>query len=980
MYIFSQFFILLLLTCLLVYKLPKKLIKPVVFLLTIFILLEIIAIYMLGDFIDYRFYNHLNINDIKGHLFQFKYHILVTFFLFFIFYFFIIFISRKIIFKIPFLVAFLLIVFNIYFLIQPNSIFGKLISIYKMTNVKEVAFNDALKLFNINIDNYPLKENLKIEKKGKNIIVMSLESLEYDLIDEKLTPNLFKLINKWPTMVKLKNIKGANYTAGSLYTCLTGVPALFNKQGNSIFQDATNIRLLNLGDIYQNMGFRTKYIIGNPYFSGIHDMLKIMNFNVINEENNLGKYNKIDNIGLHDYDVFEEAKKQLENIGDNSFAIYLSTINTHFPNGIFDERMKQFIGESGNTLEFSIKSVDYLIGDFLEYLEKKDLLEETAIFIYPDHLAMGPVKSDNERAIYFLSNMPILNEKYINKEITQMDFPRLIHDLSGIKSNAKFISDFESIKEVSNKDELNFVKLNQASLENKSRYDSGFNIKLTDNTVILENLKDNPLHTVPFKSDGILEVTFSDKFQFIEYKSYSLWKDALKIQDFTEKSKLLYLLIDIKDSKINKIYLGNKDNIGFFKDNYKSLIITENEVLSMIESQKLNNINKITYLYDKSILKISSSEFYTSKEIMSEIETYDKKYYLERGLNIIFMVNGILRIENYDTWESEEESKEFLLKIKSLMKNKSFWTIVSHDAFKTSYDGYQEELENIGLSKLSKLDGLNAYISYYNINKEILEFSSNKNVSIVIPSYNFNKSNLLSEINNFLIDKKKLIAHAGGMIDNLKYTESLESLNLNYQKGFRLFELDIIETSDGHFVAMHDWNHFLNITNYKGIVPPSKADFLSQKIYNKYTPLDMKKINLWFKEHSDAILVTDKTNKVKEFSEKFIDKKRLMMELFSVDSFIDAQKEKIAFPLLSYEAIENLTDESKLDLIKELGVKYVALSEHILLNKQKFVRKLNEINVKIYAFDVKDICNNIDQIYGIYVDEPIQLDNLNCIK
>ena len=52
----------------------------------------------------------------------------------------------------------------------------------------------------------------------------------------------------------------------------------------------------------------------------------------------------------------------------------------------------------------------------------------------------------------------------------------------------------------------------------------------------------------------------------------------------------------------------------------------------------------------------------------------------------------------------------------------------------------------------------------------------------------------------------RFIAHAGGRIEGMNYTNSLEALNNSYKNGFRLFELDIIETSDGEFVAAHVGN------------------------------------------------------------------------------------------------------------------------------------------------------------------------------
>ena len=81
------------------------------------------------------------------------------------------------------------------------------------------------------------------------------------------------------------------------------------------------------------------------------------------------------------------------------------------------------------------------------------------------------------------------------------------------------------------------------------------------------------------------------------------------------------------------------------------------------------------------------------------------------------------------------------------------------------------------------------------------------------------------------LDGNRFIAHAGGGIDNNRYTNSLEALNLGYRHGFRLFELDIITTSDDYYVAAHDWKSWQAGVNFSGQLPPSRAEFLDHKIF-----------------------------------------------------------------------------------------------------------------------------------------------------
>ncbi|MEM1160411.1 MAG: hypothetical protein AAGJ28_05720, partial [Pseudomonadota bacterium] len=44
------------------------------------------------------------------------------------------------------------------------------------------------------------------------------------------------------------------------------------------------------------------------------------------------------------------------------------------------------------------------------------------------------------------------------------------------------------------------------------------------------------------------------------------------------------------------------------------------------------------------------------------------------------------------------------------------------------------------------------------------------------------------------------ITHAGGLLNEVPYTNSLEALRANYAAGRRVFEVDLIETADGQTI------------------------------------------------------------------------------------------------------------------------------------------------------------------------------------
>lgn len=56
---------------------------------------------------------------------------------------------------------------------------------------------------------------------------------------------------------------------------------------------------------------------------------------------------------------------------------------------MLDTRVTDVIGKEKTDLETAVKSTDYLVHDFINYLDSLGALENTALFIYPDHFFMA---------------------------------------------------------------------------------------------------------------------------------------------------------------------------------------------------------------------------------------------------------------------------------------------------------------------------------------------------------------------------------------------------------------------------------------------------------------------------------------------------------------------------------------------------------------------------------------------------------------
>lgn len=704
----------------------------------VFIIGQSTSLYFTQRFIDYQFYLHANLKGIQGLTGLFIPHsilsILLLFLLILFFY-----KSRylvehrfltlrkpniqpfKKITNLSFIaIGFFIILMRGTFISDSQSLVSLLLPSEK-SNFKKV-------LRKHNMASYISPNQIRSEK-GKNIIVISLESLEKAFLGGKfsdLTPNLQRLKNNW-NYYDLNENHGSNWTSGSLYTCLTGFPAYFGTEGNEIFQNTYHSDVSGISHVLKKAGYQLTFMNGKAAYSGTDDMVNTFEFDTIIDITSLnGQKIPKSFYGLRDKDLFELAKKEVtrQSSLEGPFALFLSTTDTHQPDGIYDARMEQFITEKESNLEFMIAAVDYMVGDFISYLAENKMLSNTTVFIFPDHLKMGdPTIFEEERlrSLYVISNAE-KSQLAIDstQNLYQIDLPKIILNGSEVKHNVKFFTDYIS---------------------------------------------------------------------------------------------------------------GNKND--FIRSNGR--LITE--------------IN----------------------------------------------INGLLR----------------------------------------------NDADSVNLANI------------------------------------LNASEISSNYNAYRKDTMRYIAHAGGKIDGLMYTNSKEALDLSYKKGFRLFELDLIETKDDKYVAAHDWKNWAQITNYQGPLPVTNQEFLKHKLHQKYAPLDMKGINKWFTEHEDAILVTDKVNDPIRFSKEFVDPKRLMMELFNMPKVKQGIKAGIKSAMPSNFILKNATKRD-IKYFKKLGIKDIAISRRSILYNVEILEEFKANGINIYAFHVNHdygydeeyvVKYEMDHIFGIYADE-----------
>lgn len=104
--------------------------------------------------------------------------------------------------------------------------------------------------------------------------------------------------------------------------------------------------------------------------------------------------------------------------------------------------------------------------------------------------------------------------------------------------------------------------------------------------------------------------------------------------------------------------------------------------------------------------------------------------------------------------------------------------------------------------------------------------------------------------------ERMVVAHAGGEIDGYRYVNSIAALEHSYSLGARLFEVDVLFTSDGTLVLAHDWRHFARIASSEN-GQPSAVSFTGRLIYGRYPTARWTDVEDFLSRHTDALVITD---------------------------------------------------------------------------------------------------------------------------
>lgn len=218
----------------------------------------------------------------------------------------------------------------------------------------------------------------------------------------------------------------------------------------------------------------------------------------------------------------------------------------------------------------------------------------------------------------------------------------------------------------------------------------------------------------------------------------------------------------------------------------------------------------------------------------------------------------------------------------------------------------------------------------------------------------------------------KVIAHAMGGINNHTYTNTLDAFVANYEQGTRVFETDLLLTTDDKLVARHEWTgNMSRLLGQLDVLPAAKQgavlsyeEVMDSPILTLYSPLDIDKIMDLMAAYPDAYIVTD----TKELDPELVTRQfehiveaanrkdpallsRIVPQIYSRD-MLDVVKKVYDFPEVIFTLYQSYdSDEQVIEFAQKTGVE---ITMPVTRATKSFVHKLKQAGARVYVHTVNE--------------------------
>lgn len=253
----------------------------------------------------------------------------------------------------------------------------------------------------------------------KNIIVIFTEGMSYDVISEKITPNIYKFSKRSLNIINYYNHTAATFrglrgqlssshqVSGGYTKDGSGIGQLTNDSVLKKFNGSSSVDSL-INDI-KNNNYNAFFQAANRRSAQLSVMLSTLGFDRIygiDDEVNLKKWQIDELTDKESYSMILKNAESFEKEGKPFFyGVY--TVGTHIGLDSPDEKY----GNGDNPYLNKFHNLDYQFGKFIDEFDKSSLSKNTTVIFTADHATYpepGFVKTFGTKSPYFVDRIPLM--------------------------------------------------------------------------------------------------------------------------------------------------------------------------------------------------------------------------------------------------------------------------------------------------------------------------------------------------------------------------------------------------------------------------------------------------------------------------------------------------------------------------------------------------------------------------------------------
>lgn len=221
------------------------------------------------------------------------------------------------------------------------------------------------------------------------------------------------------------------------------------------------------------------------------------------------------------------------------------------------------------------------------------------------------------------------------------------------------------------------------------------------------------------------------------------------------------------------------------------------------------------------------------------------------------------------------------------------------------------------------------------------------------------------------------VAHAGGAFEGLTLTNSIDALDKNAEH-FDYFEIDLINTSDGEIVCVHDWPSFhQRATGERKYFAPTYEQFLELSNSLTYVPCNLVSLVAWIDDNPTKHIVLDsKTENATDAYQAFVEhstvviREQVFPQIYSPEEYQELSSGQMGWGGIIWTLYKRFPSQGVLEEVAS-GLPLAAIT---LPMERVSELSFEDIDVPVYAHtvnrlsDFKDLkLGGVSEIYTNFI-------------